>query len=345
MDITIIGAGAIGGICGAYLTRAKQDVRYAGPSTLLGSVTLVEPDKEHRERIREGVIIDGVRGELTVPLNAIPWEEVKGQLDIVLFTVKTTRTDEALEALKPHVGPRTVVITLLNGISEDRIAEVLGPKRVMGCVVGWGATNAGPGHLTQTSEGKFTLGELDGRKSDRLDLVKGILDDIVETLLTDNLYGHRWSKLSINCLIAGCATLGLTVGEALAPERNKRVFMKLVAEVIETAEACGVTVEKFEGVVDPTVFKATDEEGIARCMQILDMMAAVAGNIYPGPLQDIEKGLKTEADFITGCCVDRAKEVGVPTPINARVRQILKQMETGEIKPSPENISLLEEVG
>jgi len=71
-------------------------------------------------------------------------------------------------------------------------------------------------------------------------------------------------------------------------------------------------------------------------------MAAVAGAIYPGPLQDIEKGQKTEADYITGCCVDRAKEVGVPTPINTKVRQILKQMETGEVKPSQENIALLE---
>ena len=331
MDITIIGAGAIGGICGAYLTKAGRNV------------TLVEPYKEHRDRIKEGVLIDGVRGEMKIPLNAIPWEEVKGPLELALLAVKTTRTLDALEALKAHIGPETLIVTLLNGISEDTIASFFGPESLLGCVVGWGATNAGPGRLTQTSEGKFTLGELDGRMTDRLDAVKGALDDIVETILTDNLYGHRWSKLSINCLIAGCATLGQTVGEALAPERNKRVFIKLIAEVIGTAEACGVKVEKFEGVVDPTVFKATDEEGIERCFQILDMMAAIAGNIFPGPLQDIEKGQKTEADFITGCCIDRAAEKGVPAPINTKVRQILKRMETGEIKPSPDNISLMEE--
>ena len=280
---------------------------------------------------------------MTVPLNAIPWEEVKGPLGLALLAIKSTRIREALDALAPHVGPDTLIVTLLNGISEDAVASAFGPGRVMGCVVGWGATNAGPGHLTQTSEGKFTLGELDGKMTDRLAAVKGVLDDIVETLLTDNLYGHRWSKLAINCLIAGCATLGLTVGEALAPERNKRVFIKLVAEVINTAEACGVAVEKFEGIVDPTIFKAIDKEALERCFQILDMMATIAGDIYPGPLQDIERGQKTEVDFITGCCVDHAAERGVATPINTRVRQILRQMETGEIKPSPDNISLLEE--
>lgn len=333
MDITIIGAGAIGGICGAYLTKAGREI------------TLVEPYTEHRERIKNGVFIDGARGEITVPLNAVVWEELKGPLGLVLLAVKTTRTSKALEVLKPFVGPDTLIVTLMNGISEDAIASVFGPERVMGCVVGWGATNTGPGHLTQTSEGKFTLGELSGEMTDRLNNVKGVLDDIVETLLTSNIYGHRWSKLSINCLIAGCATLGLTVGEALAPKRNKRVFGKLVGEVIKAAEACGVTVEKFEGVVDPTIFKATDEKSIETGMRILDMMAAVAGDIYPGPLQDIEKGLKTEADYITGYCVDRAEEKGVPAPINTKVRDLLKQMEAGEVKASPGNIALLETAG
>ncbi len=331
MKITIVGAGAIGGICGAYLTEAGRDV------------TLIEPHEEHRERIRKGVFIDGARGEMTVSLNAIPWEDVKGPLELVALAVKTTRTADAIESLRPHVGPDTLIVTLMNGISEDAIAAAFGPERVMGCVVGWGATNAGPGRLTQTSEGKFTLGELDGRMTERLESVKGALDDIAETLLTDNLYGHRWSKLSINCLIAGCATLGLTVGEALAPERNKRVWIRLMREVVETAEACGVTVEKFEGTVDPAIFKADDAEGLEMCSRVLDMMAAVAGNIYPGPLQDIERGLKTEADYITGCCVDRAREAGVSTPINAKVRKILKQMETGEVAPASDNISLLEQ--
>ena len=55
------------------------------------------------------------------------------------------------------------------------------------------------------------------------------------------------------------------------------------------------------------------------------------------------KGTRTEADYITGCCVDHAREVGVPAPINSKIREILKQMETGAITPSPDNIALLEQ--
>ena len=87
MRITIIGAGAIGGICGAYLTKAGR------------KVTLVEPYKEHRDRIKEGIFIDGVRGEMTVSRTAIPWEDLKGPLELALLTVKTTPTPEAIEEI------------------------------------------------------------------------------------------------------------------------------------------------------------------------------------------------------------------------------------------------------
>ena len=65
MEITIVGAGALGSICGAYLTKAGRNV------------TLVEPFKEHRERIKKGVFIDGVRGEITMPLNAVEARDLK----------------------------------------------------------------------------------------------------------------------------------------------------------------------------------------------------------------------------------------------------------------------------
>jgi len=330
MKLTILGAGAIGGICGAYLTRAGREV------------TMVEPYKEHRERIREAVYIDGVRGELTVPLNAVAAEELTGSLGLVLLAVKSARTLEALENIRPLVASDTTIVSLQNGINEDRIASVVGPERVVGCSIGWGATYVGPGHLSQTSEGKFIIGELSGEMTDRIESVKSVLDDITETTLTSNIYGHLWTKLAMNCVIAGCAVLGLTVGETLEPERNKRLFIKLIHEIIDVAEAHGVRMEPIEGVVDPYVFKRSDEEGIELCFQILDMVRAIHERVKPGPLQDLEKGIKTEVDYITGYCVDRAREKNLATPINTTVREIIKKIEASQATPSPKNLSELE---
>jgi 2-dehydropantoate 2-reductase len=330
MKITIVGAGAIGGISGAYLTKAGRDV------------TMVEPYREHLERIRKGVRIDGVRGEMTVPLNAVSPDELKGPLGVVLLAVKSTKTLEALDNIKPLLDPDTVIVSFQNGINEDTIASAVGPERVIGCSIGWGATFVGPGHLSQTSEGAFIIGELNGEMSERLDYIKSILDDIAETKTTAKIYGHLWSKLSINCLIAGCAVLGLTVGEALEPERNKRLFVRLIREVIAAAEANGVRMELIEGAVDPYVFRRDDEEGMALCFQILDFMSAIHGRIKPGPLQDMERGVEPEVDYVTGYCVKKAREKNVTTPINAKVYELLKKMEKGKVKPTPKNLAELE---
>lgn len=330
MKVTIIGAGSIGAICGAYLTRAGKDV------------TLIEPHAEHRRLIRKAARIDGVRGEMEIPLNAISPDELTGEQELVLLTVKSGKTVEALETLKPVAGLNTVIVSLQNSVNEDIIAATFGPERTVGCITGWGATFVAPGHLRQTSEGKFTIGELDGRISPRLNDIKEVLDTISETVFTDNIYGHLWSKLCVNSLIAGCGCLGLTVGEALAPERNKRVFVELVSEVVNVAEASGVKLEKFEGVVNPAVFKWTDDEGLQTCFRILDMMAAVHGLIKPGFLQDLERGIETEVRYINGYSVKKGKEFGVDAPINACVTELLTKMEGGRITPSPDHISLLE---
>lgn len=331
MKITIVGAGAVGGIVGAYLAKAGRDV------------TLVDANPQHREHSKNGLRIDGVRGEMIIPLNAVSADELEAPLELVFIAVKSNNTLDAMKSIRSFLDSGSIVVSLQNGINEDAIAGVIGPERVMGCITGWGATFVAPGHLRQTSEGKFTLGELDGRMTRRLNMIKDVLDDIYETILTPNIYGHLWAKLSINCLIAGCSVLGLTVGEALAPTRNKHVFVKLIGEVVSAAQACGVTVEKYEGLVDPTIFKSPPAERLEFCHQILDMMAVVHGQIKPGPLQDIERGLMTEVDYITGYCVDKAEEMGVHVPINAAVREIIKMMEKGRITPSPTNLKLLEE--
>lgn len=98
MKITILGAGAIGGISGAYLTKAGREV------------TMVEPYKEHLEGIRKGVRIDGVRGEMAVPLDAVLPDELKGPLGIVLLAVKSTKTLEALDNIKPLLESDTTIV-------------------------------------------------------------------------------------------------------------------------------------------------------------------------------------------------------------------------------------------
>jgi 2-dehydropantoate 2-reductase len=80
-----------------------------------------------------------------------------------------------------------MVVSLQNGICEDALAEVLGRQRVIGCVVGWGATHRRPAELEVTSEGKFVIGNIDHKPDERLSPIKQMLDAVYPTCISD-----RW---------------------------------------------------------------------------------------------------------------------------------------------------------
>ena len=92
MQLTIVGAGAIGGVTGAYLIQAGHDV------------TFVDLDEEHVRAINErGLTIEGIRGEFTVPVRAIHPRDLAGPLDAVIVAVKAMHTEAAARQMLPYL--------------------------------------------------------------------------------------------------------------------------------------------------------------------------------------------------------------------------------------------------
>ncbi len=327
--VTIIGCGAIGGITGTHLTLAGEDV------------LLVDAWKEHVEELRRGVFVDGVRGEYSAPLNAVLPEQLEGPLDIVLLAVKSVSTIQALEGIERMLTPESVVVSLQNGINEYRIADRIGAKRTIGCMIGWGATSVGPGRLTQTSLGDFHIGRLDGTVDRKLEEVADVLGKVTKTNITDNILGHLWSKLLNNCVIALGALLGKTVGETVAPARNKRIIFKVVDEGIRVALAKGVRLEKFEGLVDPVTFVPRKPEDEEIAFMLIDILGHKHGLIKPSISQDIERGRKCEIEYINGQVVSDGKAAGVSTPVNAAVVEMIREIEQGTRKTGDHNMEEL----
>ncbi len=106
MQITIVGAGAIGGTVGAFLDRQGEDV------------LLVDEVKEHVDAINaRGLTITG-RVEFTPAVRAVTPGELSGQLGWVFLAVKAQHTESALQAITPRLGPQGVVVSLQNGFNE-----------------------------------------------------------------------------------------------------------------------------------------------------------------------------------------------------------------------------------
>jgi 2-dehydropantoate 2-reductase len=184
------------------------------------------------------------------------------------------------------------------------------------------------------------LGELDGSVTERVKKVAGILEKICPTEITTNLAGIRWAKLLINATLSGMsASLGCTFGDILDSDRALACAAFIGDETIQVAARLGVTLEKIQGAdLRILAFKTK-----AEMTQKFGIYRAVFGPhklLKASMLQDIEKGLKTEIGAINGVVSESGKKTGIATPINDKVVEIVKGIETGGMKAVFDNLSL-----
>ncbi len=241
MRVTIVGAGAIGGLAGAYMTRAGYDV------------VLVDRWREHVEALqRDGVFIDGIRGELRVPVRAIHPHELSGPLEAVLVATKSQHTADAVHDLLPHVGPQTFIVSFQNGFNEPLIAELLtaaglgGNERIVGSIPNYGGALVDPGHLEHVHEGPIQLGEMNGAPTPRLRELATMLEALAPVQLSNNIWGQIWAKEVYSAQVVFSALVDAPIAQSLGNERYARTAGAIVREALEIADACGIRVEAFD---------------------------------------------------------------------------------------------------
>ena len=211
--IAVMGAGSLGTILGAYLSKAGRDV------------VLIDAYQAHVDALNQnGAHITGAV-EMTVPVKAITPEQMEGQYDLFFYLAKQTYNDVAIPQMMAHMGEGSVICTGQNGLPERAVSKAVGVHRTLGSPVGWGATFMGPGcsALTSTSQA-FYLGTLDGQITEKLLEVKSILEDMCPVHVSENLMGYRWTKLLVNCTFSGLsASFGCTFGDVLDDPRAVRL--------------------------------------------------------------------------------------------------------------------------
>ena len=164
--ILVWGAGAIGGTAGAFLKRAGNDVSF------------VDIVPEHVAAIAgPGLAITGPVDAFSVSAPAFTLDTLAGTWDHIYLAVKAQFTEAAARALLPHLTPGGYVLSLQNGLCEEIIASVVGPQRVIGAFINYGADWIAPGEILFGNRGACVLGELDGRTTPRLDALHATIRD------------------------------------------------------------------------------------------------------------------------------------------------------------------------
>ena len=297
-NIAVIGAGAIGGATAAFMKMSGWDPE------------IVCKHQETVDRISvKGLHLSGIRGEHTVQMKAVKdISDLSGPKDLVFLATKANDCLNAARDLLPYLGPNSTVISLQNGICEEALADILGKDRMLGCVVGWGATNKGYGNVEVTSEGEFVIGNMDNAPDERLSSIEGILGSVNPTRVSQNIMGELYSKLIINSCINSLGVIGgVTLGKLLANQKAREVFFEIMREAMSVADAMHIKVEPAGG-GKLDYYRLLAQTGMLAALKRYLTIRVVGfkyRRVKSSSLQSLERGRKTEIDFFNGYTSDK----------------------------------------
>jgi len=307
MKVLIIGTGAIGGLLGARFIEAGEKVYFCDPKSDLVSqimsrgLIVKELDGREREFFPQGTCTDPV--------------DLKEPCDLFVFAVKSYSTKVAAEraVLSPALTPKTLVLTLQNGLGNAEIlADVFGSERLIAGTTAQGATVLEPGVIRHGGAGPTFLGSW---KPDNIAIVEPVAEMFkraaLEVYIKSDVKTLIWEKLLINVGINAITALTGILNEGVYRyEPASELSRRAVREAVEVARRLGIRVR--EDIED----------------HVLNVARATGRN-RSSMGQDVDRKHRTEIDAINGAIVRLGEELGIPTPVNWTLVQLIKTLELG----------------
>jgi 2-dehydropantoate 2-reductase len=303
MKIAVIGAGAMGSIYAALLADAGNEV------------WAVDTWGAHVKAIQDnGLRVSGASGERTVrSIHATTNVGDVGVCDLYIIATKAAGVVPAAQAISGQMGADSLVLTIQNGLGAgDRIAEHMPTENVLlGVADGFGASMAGPGHAQHTSMKLIRIGEMSGGMTDRLRRVEGVWQAAgFNAQAFEDINQLIWEKFLCNVtLSAPCTAFGMTVTELKADPARWSIALGCMREAYAVGQALGI---RF---------------GFDNAEVYVTNFANAVGNAKPSMLQDHEARRASELDAINGRVPILGVQLGIATPYNSTLTEVLRARE------------------
>jgi 2-dehydropantoate 2-reductase len=338
--ILFVGAGAIAGYLGAFLARAGHDV------------TLVDAWGEQIETIRrQGIAVTGPHEPFAARPAAVHLHEAQRlprDFAIAIVALKVYDTAWATQLAIRHLAPDGYVVAAQNCWPDPVVAAIAGRERAVGLVMSrigvaaWapGRVERGMAKGAATGHNVFRAGEHDGRTSPRVRELAAMLSVIDGAQVTDNLWGERWAKLCANAMSNPVQALsGLTADEIVRRDDGRALTIQLAAETARVGLALGYRLPAVAGQTAETWADAARPETWHALDGHLTPTAPPSRGLPASMAQDVAKGRPTEIDEMNGFVVTQGRACGVATPVSAAVVDLVRAIDRGTRRPSPENIA------
>jgi len=336
MRIAIYGAGSLGTILGALLSA-----HYPGVELITRNA-----DHVHALNLEGARIVGTLKG--TYRVRALLPAQMEGTYDVVFLLTKQQDNAQVARQLKSYLSPTGVLCTMQNGLPEAQLQRILGPSKVLGCAIGWGASLIAPGVVEMTSGRDtfvFNLGLPPSGSRESLDRVAAILSTVGTVVTESDFLGARWSKLVVNASFSGMSTvLGGSFKEVIDDRVARRYAQCIVKECIDVAKALHITLAPIQGKDIVRLFDYHTRWKRWISFHLIPIALGKHRQLRPSMLADLERGRVSEVDAIQGAVARHGREVGVKTPVTDRVIDIIHEIERGEAVAGHHNLARFAEV-
>lgn len=305
MKVCIYGAGAIGGWMGVKLANAGCEVSVVARGATLAAL------QQHGLRLQEGSQV------LAAPVKASASPADLGVQDLVVVAVKAPAMAEVAKAIRPLLGPDTIVLTAMNGVPwwffqgfggsyqgtrlkavdpDGAIAEAVPAKHIIGCVVHASCALKEPGFVQHHFGNRLIIGEPSGAKSQRVLQLAALLERAgFDTVVSEQVQKDAWYKLWGNMTVNPIAAMtGATTDRILDDDLVRGFISAVMLEAREIGARVGIPIEQMP----------EDRHQVTRKL----------GSFKPSMLQDVEAGKPVEIDALVTVVREMGEMTGVPTP-------------------------------
>ena len=299
MRIVIFGTGGVGGYFGGRLAQAGEDVTFIARG-------------EHLRAIRaNGLKVDSPSGDFVVyPAKATDNVNEVGETDLVILGVKAWQVPEAARAIKPLVGPKTIVVPMQNGVDAvPQLVAELGSENVIGGLCRIVSFVVAPGHIRHTGfTPSIIIGELDNQRSDRIMRIEQVFKRAgLDTTIAADIQVALWTKFLFIAPFSGVgAVANAPAGVLRSDPKWRGQMLSAMQEIYALAHARGVKMPP---------------DSVERVMAAID---GLPEDTTSSMQRDIAAGRPSELDSQNGAVVRMAREAGVAAPTHTLIYEKLK---------------------
>lgn len=314
MKIAIIGAGAIGSVAAAYLTKAGIDVLLVGRED---QVKLIN---------QSGLKVKGIRGEEIIPVRAAVC--LDQEYDLVIFTTKSQDLEEAYQHNHQHLE-NGLIMTSQNGVQGDNILSChFDKERCLSSIVMFGATYVNPGEVIFNFEGDWIIGNPYTPIGPKTHKVAEVLKKAFDVSVTNEIMGMKYLKLFINFNNCIPALTGLSMQETFADLEMCRLSIRLLKEGVDIVRKANIEMASLPTFPMERIIGLTQmpEDQAAQIIQ-QTLTTLSEEPVYGSILQSIKRGKTSEIDFINGEVVYLAREMKQEVPMNENIVEMVHQVE------------------